>query len=572
MAPIQHTFIQRPTTELATVIKGALARHRSEDTAIVVATQIAEAAPTMFAQPSAASAPPMSRGTGSPTIIGAAPAPPGGLRRADLATTIQGPPAGNGAADKSGERPMIRKSLPIGFVMHRYRIEAVIGEGGFGITYRARDVVIDREVAIKELFVRGACVRTHTNEVIIGHPERNERMMQWASYYFSEEARITFAMRHESIVRIYDFFKTNNTAYIVYEMLDGSDLQGWCEGQQSRLDHGQAVELARATCAALRHVHARGYLHRDIKPANIFMTGDGLRPVLIDFGAASQLGSPTGGGEVIVSPGYAPIEQYDPAIAADERTDIYALSATLYWTLTGRTPPAAPDRAARDELVPPGKLVDPSFRYGERLYRVIEQGLSVRREDRYPNVDAFLDDLFPKLTLQSSGYVSEPRGPKVFVSYRREDSAHFSGRLLDFLELRYGSDAVFFDVQSIPAGTDFWDHIKEVLGQCAVVLIVIGPRWLELLRDRRKRWYQLSGKDDYVAMEIAAALEMRIPIVPVMFDNAAMPRDGDLPKLMRPITKLNAVMVGQGHAFRFGADGIADQIARIRGLRAGLTV
>lgn len=565
MSTISHTFIGRPQTILNTVIGGNLAQQRGDDTAFVAQTLLVAPAPTVI--PMATPAP--SRSPDMTTRIGAA-GPPPAYRAApsdDLATVIV-PVAGGGAADDA-ERPLIRKSLPAGIVVHRYRIEGIIGEGGFGITYRARDLAIDREVAIKELFVRGTCFRAHSNEVIVGHPDRNERMMQWARFYFSEEARITFAMRHESIVRIYDFFKTNNTAYIVYERLDGADLQSWCDERRASLDHGQAFELARATATALRHVHQRGYLHRDLKPANIFMTSEGHRPILIDFGAATAVGTKTGSGEVIVTPGFAPPEQYAPDIAADERADIYALSATLYWALSGRAPPPAPSRMAHDELQPLSTAIDPRFRYGERLYRVIGQGLSLAREDRYPTVDAFLDDLFPKLTLHSSGYVAAPLGPKIFVSYRREDSAHFSGRLLDFLEMRFGSDAVFIDVQSIPAGTDFWDHIKEILGQCAVVLVVIGPRWLELLKKRGRGWFGGLKKKDFVAQEIAAAIELAVPIIPVMFDNTPVPREADLPRPLQILPKLNAASVGQGPAFRFGADGIADQITRIRNMRSG---
>ena len=96
------------------------------------------------------------------------------------------------------------------------------------------------------------------------------------------------------------------------------------------------------------------------------------------------------------------------------------------------------------------------------------------------------------------------------------------------------------------------------------MLIVIGPRWHELLLQRRRRWYQPTMKDDYVALEIMAALEMKIPIVPVLFDGASMPKENALPKFMWPIAKLNAAIVGDSQVFRDGADAICDQVARIR--------
>ena len=210
--------------------------------------------------------------------------------------------------------------------------------------------------------------------------------MRWAQFYFSEEARITFALRHEGVVRIHDFFRTNNTAYIVYEMLDGADLQGWGNAQRVGLGHGQVVDLMRAACDALDHVHAAGFVHRDLKPGNIFVSGSRGKPVLIDFGAATEQGARSSSGEIVVTPGFSPPEQYRADTAADRRADVYALAATFYWLLSGRAPPDAMDRAAGDTLQPLAKAVDPAFRFGERLYRVIGQAMSLDPSHRYGSV------------------------------------------------------------------------------------------------------------------------------------------------------------------------------------------
>lgn len=562
MSSIRYTFVQRPDSRLATVIAGALANQRGDETRVIAASVLAAPAPTLVAHrsptepayPAASSLPPTQLG-------GTAYAQPQGLD--EFATVIMSRPI-EGAAQGEKPAPLIRKSLPIGFVLHRYRIEGIIGEGGFGIAYRAVDTVINREVAIKELFLQGVCFRAHSNEIIVNGRPGEESLYRWAQYYFSEEARITFAMRHEGIVRIYDFFKTNNTAYIVYELLQGSDLQNWCNDRKDRLNHGQALELFRATALALQHVHQHGFVHRDVKPGNIFVAREGMKPILIDFGAASAIGRPPESGEVIVTPGFSPPEQYANTLPHDARTDIYALCATLYWTLTGRVPVDSRRRSAGEDIVPLRSAIDPAFRYGERLCRVVEQGMTLDARDRYDSIAALLDDLFPKTSLQATGYQAAPRGEKIFVSYRRDDSTHFTGRLLDFLEMRFGSGAVFVDVESIPAGIDFWDHIKEVLGGCAVMLIVMGPRWAETLAKRRRRWYQAFKKEDFVALEIEAALDLNVPIMPVLFDGAAMPKARALPRALRPVTMLNAAIIGPGPAFRSGADAVCEQVVRFR--------
>jgi serine/threonine protein kinase len=286
---------------------------------------------------------------------------------------------------------------------------------------------------LKELFLNGACYRTHANEVHVTRPDRDDGLWRWARFYFSEEARITFALRHEGIVRIHDFFRTNNTAYIVYEMLDGSDLQGWGAAVRASLSHAEALDLLRSACDALDHVHALGF------------AGSRHKPVLIDFGAAVEQGTRNGSGEIVVTPGFSPLEQYRTDTSQDARADIYALCATFYWLLSGRVPPEAPQRLASDSLQSLGNAVDPTFRFGERLYRVIGQGLCLDPSHRYESVAHLLDDLFPKTTLAATAYAPRPRGDKIFLSYRRGDSAHFAGRLLDFLEMRFGAGSVFFD-------------------------------------------------------------------------------------------------------------------------------
>lgn len=448
-------------------------------------------------------------------------------------------------------------------MLHKYRIEKVIGEGGFALTYEAVEPVLGRTVAIKELFMPQLNVRR--GEMLdLAYGPQDAETYEWIKFFFSREAQITFGLRHEGIVRMYEFFRTNNTAYIVYEFLHGETLANWAKTRAHKFNQAEVIRFLDRAGRALRYVHQSRVLHRDIKPDNIFIERSDTQPILIDFGAARELGKDDPAGIPIVTKGFSPPEQYDSKGQQDERSDIYAFSATLYWMLTGTTPQDAPGRLSQDEVQPVRDKIDPSFAHSQRLADAIMRGLSLAPADRQPTIDAFLDDVFPKVALVNTGYEARPKGDKIFVSYRRDDSAHFAGRLLDFLELRFGSGSVFFDVESIPVGIDFWDHIKAVLSECAVMLVVMGPRWTAEIAARRGRWYQFRRPTDYVALEIAAAAELKLPIIPILFDGAQMATAHQLPGPIRFLPKLNAALISDGKAFRVGADGICDQVAKLR--------
>lgn len=555
---VSNTFISLPDARMPTVIGEVLAQGRADETRLVDHTIFVAAPPPA----SRASHPPPGSLPGS-AFPGSAPAPTAWAPTAPGSTIVREagasyPPPGHAAQPR-------RKSLPNGFTVHTYRIEEPIGEGGFAITYRATDTRVARRVALKELFLNGHCTRTDDMSIASTRMPGAGDPFQWALWFFSEEARIASALRHQGIVTMLEFFKTNGTAYIAYQLLTGQDLQRWSAEREHKLPHGDAVELLRRCAEALQFVHKRGYVHGDVKPGNVFIDSESNAPVLIDFGSSTEIGKPRSGQYIAASDGFSPLEQYARDSIPDPRIDIYSLCATMYWVLTGMAPPDARSRSGDGaSLVPLEKAVSPGFRVGSRLSRVLEKGLNLAPEQRYPSVQALLDDLFPKVYLSATGYSSAPRGDKIFLSYRREDSAHFSGRLLDFLELRLGADQVFFDAMSIPHGLDFWDYIKSNLQECAVVLAIIGPHWFQMLNERRRRWYKPWAARDFVADEIAAAIELQLPILPVLFDGTPMPRERELPRDLRLLPSLNAALIGSGKAFRVGADGLCDQITKIR--------
>ena len=269
-------------------------------------------------------------------------------------------------------------ALPVGTLIGRYEVLSVLGQGGFGITYRARDVQLDREVAIKEYLPTALAVRQNGVTVM----PRSTKMAEdftWGRDRFVAEGRVMATLhRAPGIVRVYDFLEINGTAYIVMEMLHGDTLEGHIK-KNGRLDTSAIDRILWPLLEGLEQVHTAGFLHRDIKPANILLDAAG-NPTLIDFGAsrAAMVGR-TVAMTAIFTPGYAAPEQFTAA-KQGPWTDIYGVSATLYHAITGRAPPSAFDRMLDDEYESVATAAPAGFAPG--LLAGIDAGLAVRATDR----------------------------------------------------------------------------------------------------------------------------------------------------------------------------------------------
>jgi len=296
--------------------------------------------------------------------------------------------------------------LPAGTLLAngRYQLQQVLGQGGFAITYLALDTQLKRTVAIKELCPQG-CIRDAHNQVapITLPPDQFAQIRQ----RFLEEAQLVAQLNHPGIVRIYDVFQQNNTGYMVMEYLHGETLGAKLKRAGGVLPVDEAVDYILQVCDALEVVHRAGYIHRDIKPDNIIHCED-ERLVLIDFGAARHfVANQTATYTVMLTPSYAAPEQYSSAGRLDPRTDIYGLAATLYHLVTGVPPLPALDRTSGFDLPAP-HLVEPEV--GEALSRAIQQGLSMRMDERPASVAAFAqlinealeEDLQPPASVPSS--------------------------------------------------------------------------------------------------------------------------------------------------------------------------
>jgi len=278
----------------------------------------------------------------------------------------------------------------------------VIGQGGFGITYQGGDSALRRFVAIKELFPRG-CVRTPGTRSVAFTGGMSQTAFATVKAKFIEEARTIARFNHPSIVRVYAVFEENNTAYMVMEFLEGKTLQRLLE-EKGSLNEREAVEYIRGLGDALATLHNANVIHRDLKPDNVIVTQDG-RVVLIDFGTArAYAANKTVHHTQILTPGYAPLEQYGREARFGASTDVYALGATLYHCLTGELPPAAPDRSQGVELQRPDQM-NPNVSMA--VSRAVMWAMKMNPAERPQSVKAWLESFDGRVT------VSNPELPAV---------------------------------------------------------------------------------------------------------------------------------------------------------------
>ncbi len=275
------------------------------------------------------------------------------------------------------------------YKLHWYEIKSILGQGGFGITYLAEDTNLDQRVAIKEFMPTELAFRDAANTV---RPisEDHSKTFDWGLNSFLDEAKTLARFKHSNIVRVRSFFEGNNTAYMIMDYEDGTDLSELIKKGQI-FDEKLLLDIVIPILNGLEQVHEMGFIHRDIKPHNIFIRLDGS-PVLIDFGSARQaLGGQTRTLTSLVTPGYAPFEQYHDADGKQGPwTDIYSMGATCYCAITGKSPTEALKRGmARLEHDTDAyiNLADlKAHKYSRHFLEAIDCALRFRPIDRPQNV------------------------------------------------------------------------------------------------------------------------------------------------------------------------------------------
>ncbi len=268
-------------------------------------------------------------------------------------------------------------ALPLQSTLQEYRIDQILGVGGFGITYLAHDTHLDKAVAIKEYLPAELAARA-TGTVVPVSAER-EADYRWGLERFLLEARTLAKFSHPNIVRVLRYFEANGTAYMVMDYERGEPLKNVLQ-RAPQPPEAILKKLVAPLLDGLAVVHAGGFLHRDIKPDNIIVRSGG-EPVLIDFGAArNALGGTTRSLTAVLTPGYAPLEQYSGEGKQGPWTDLYAFGGVLYRAVTDQAPPDAVTRLKGDATG--ASLSRVRGRYSEPFLRAIQWALDLDEKQR----------------------------------------------------------------------------------------------------------------------------------------------------------------------------------------------
>jgi serine/threonine protein kinase len=363
-------------------------------------------------------------------------------------------------------------ALPQGYTLHEYRVEQTLGIGGFGLTYLATDSNLNLKVAIKE-YLPGDLAQRGEDQSVRPKSESTSESFKWGLSRFLDESRTLASFRHPNIVRVLRFFEANSTAYMVMEFVAGQPLGEWIRSRRPP-EESTVLAIAGPLLDGLDVIHRTGYLHRDIKPGNVFVRDDGS-PVLLDFGSARAAAS---GNELtaIVTPGYAPIEQYHSQGQQGPWSDLYAFGGVLYWMITGKRPVEAVARV-RQDMLPPALQTSDRNRYSAELLTAVDWALVMHEEHRPQSVSEFRSAL-PGLATADSKTATDRK------TVRTQD-------------LRQASAPP----TTLPIGVTFdHDTLKRIEGELAKH---IGPIASLVIRAAAKKTYTIAGLAETVSADIA---------------------------------------------------------------------
>ena len=376
-----------------------------------------------------------------------------------------------------------RNSLKPGFDLHWYTIERVLGQGGFGITYLANDNNLNQHVAVKEYLPIELAVREGDHSV---QPvsEDHSKQYDWGLERFVAEAQTLAQFKHPNIVRVMTVFSANNTAYMVMEYESGESLQELLT-RRGTLGETELLNMSMPLLGGLEMVHAAGFIHRDIKPANIYLRED-ASPVLLDFGSARQaLGEETRTLTSVVSPGYAPFEQY--VSKSDKQgpwTDIYGFGATLYRAVAGRIPANAVDRSegllqTSTDIFVGGAEIGKDH-YTERFLTAVDHALAFKPQERPQTIAEWRAEFdVPSLPDVSPAPVTPPTPAADNATTRFEIVTDAEA------PTELGSEAL----AAAPARRRFWTRRKKwvfgTLGVLFLLAIISGEEEPQSAKDMR---------------------------------------------------------------------------------------
>ena len=293
-------------------------------------------------------------------------------------------------------------TLLIGSQLKQYRIQSILGQGEFGITYLAHNTErYSKVVIIKEYFPKRLALRVDKQNVLPKF-EQYQEYFAWGLELFRQEGQALAKLKHPNIVKVLDYFEEYNTAYIVMEYIKGQSLEHILKKAQFQ-NETELMAILLPLLSALQTVHEAGLLHQDIQPSNIYLREKDQSPVLLDFGAARYtLDSSLRNINMVITPGYAAFEQYQTEKDTQGPwTDIYGLGAILYHTISGKPPIEATER---EDIISLHKKADPLVpatqighkRYSKHLLLGIEAALKVYQKDRPENVEQWIEILLKR--------------------------------------------------------------------------------------------------------------------------------------------------------------------------------
>lgn len=304
-------------------------------------------------------------------------------------------------------------ALPIGTILHQYQIEAVLGQGGFGLVYKARHTLLDFPVAIKEYLPQMLATRSGHSVKPFGD-QALEDFNECLHKFLDEAKQLIKFDGHPNVVKCRDFFEANGTAYVVMTFLDGEVLGGILRARQTQslpLSERQILRVILPILSGLRDIHAVDVLHRDIKPDNIFIQRQNEQPVLIDFGAAKSNFSVGEKSSFVHTNGYAPLEQIDNHGNLGPWTDLYAVGAMMWRILANKNPPGAKLRWDALQSGTPDPMTS-AFELGDGKYsntflKAIDRALLLNEADRFQSASEFIAAL-PSLEENPTADNEEP--------------------------------------------------------------------------------------------------------------------------------------------------------------------
>ena len=320
------------------------------------------------------------------------------------------------------------QSLPIGYQVLWYEVRAVLGQGGFGITYLMHDTNLDQAVAIKE-YLPSLFATRGAEHSIVPTSTGQQADFDWGLTRFIEEGRLLARLDHPAVVRVHSVFEANGTAYLVMRYEEGETLDALLK-RARLIPESLLTPILMDVMDGLEHIHDNGYIHRDVKPSNIYLRRDG-HAMLLDFGAARQaLQSHTQTFTSLVSPGYAPFEQYrTDGAGLGPWTDIYGLGATAYRAITGRGPIPSVDRSHRildgiGDLMP--RLTAAGIdHYSFQFLAAVDRALAFRELERPATVAAWramFEDSEP-VTAQPTALANAAKDQALLANRERLDTS-----------------------------------------------------------------------------------------------------------------------------------------------------